>query len=84
VAVLIDGDGAKFTSELLQAREAGGGEAAPRLNQAVCYYLKETESELCTDDASVIVHVWANFGRFGQGLAPRWLHRYHRADVRIC
>lgn len=70
MAVLIDGDGAKFTSELLQAREAGGGEAARRLNQAVCHYLKETESELCADDASVVVHVWANLG----GLAKALLH----------
>ncbi|GAB7336106.1 hypothetical protein MBLNU13_g08904t2 [Cladosporium sp. NU13] len=62
VAVLVDGDGAKFTSELLQARETGGGEAARRLNQAICHYLKGTEPELYADDASVVVHVWANLG----------------------
>jgi len=70
VAVLVDGDGAKFTSELLQAREAGGGEAARRLNQAICHYLKGTEPELYADDASVVVHVWANLG----GLAKVLVH----------
>jgi hypothetical protein len=70
VAVLIDGDGAKFTSELLQARDTGGREAARRLNQAVCHYLKETDPELCLDNASVVVNIWANLG----GLAKTLLH----------
>jgi hypothetical protein len=70
VAVLIDGDGAKFTSELLQDRDTGGREAARRLNQAVCHYLKETDPELCVDNASVVVNIWANLG----GLAKALLH----------
>lgn len=70
MAVLIDGDGAKFTRELLQARDTGGREAARRLNQVVCHYLKETDPELCVDNASVVVNIWANLG----GLAKALLH----------
>jgi hypothetical protein len=70
VAVLIDGDGAKFTSELLQARDTGGREAARRLSQAVCQYLKEIDPELRVDNASVVVNIWANLG----GLANALLH----------
>jgi hypothetical protein len=70
VAVLIDGDGAKFISELLQARDAGGREAARRLSQAVCQYLKETDPELCVGNASIVANIWANLG----GLAKALLH----------
>ncbi|KAI7281451.1 hypothetical protein KC340_g18767, partial [Hortaea werneckii] len=60
VAVLIDGDGAKFSTELLRAQEPGGREAARRLNQAVRNYLKEIDPEHGTDVTTVVVSVWAN------------------------
>lgn len=60
MAVLIDGDGAKFSTELLRAQEPGGREAARRLNQAVRNYLKEIDPEHGTDVTTVVVSVWAN------------------------
>jgi len=62
VVVLIDGDGAKFTEELLQSQDKGGAEAAFRLNKAVREYVAATDPELCEDDTPVVVKIWANLG----------------------
>jgi hypothetical protein len=62
VAVLIDGDGAKFTEELLQTQEKGGAEAAFQLKEAVREYVGTTDPELCEDDAPIVVKIWANLG----------------------
>lgn len=68
VAVLIDGDGAKFTDELLQAQENGGAVATCRLKEAVRHYLSKEQPELSEEDTLIVVKIWANLGGLSNAL----------------
>lgn len=60
MAVLVDGDGAKFIDELLQFPESGGAEAARRLTDAIRLYLSQTNPKLSEDDTPILVNIRAN------------------------
>ncbi|KAJ9133167.1 C-x8-C-x5-C-x3-H type zinc finger protein [Pleurostoma richardsiae] len=66
VAVLIDGDGAKFLDGLLQDPTVGAVEAASRLKQAVKDYLEATA--LAYMDLPVLVRVYANLNGLAKAL----------------
>ncbi|BDD57585.1 hypothetical protein MAP00_002937 [Monascus purpureus] len=66
VAVLVDGDGAKFLDALLQDPHKGGAEAALRLKQEVRNYLQNTP--LGTEDIPIIVRVFANLNALAKAL----------------
>lgn len=57
VAVLVDGDGAKFKDNLLQNPDEGATNAALAIKQHVAAYLKETD---LSSDLTIFARVFAN------------------------
>jgi len=60
VVALIDGDGAPFVDELLQAGIDGGEKAAIRLQTEIKHYIEGLYSKAAGSDWSVMVQIFAN------------------------
>ncbi|KAM0421402.1 hypothetical protein ACHAPT_010756 [Fusarium lateritium] len=65
VAVLVDGDGAKFQDSLLQEPEEGANDAALALKQHVVDYLRDTN---IGSDITIFARVFANVRDLAQSL----------------
>ncbi|KAJ5115501.1 hypothetical protein NUU61_001260 [Penicillium alfredii] len=66
VAVVVDGDGAKFLDSLLRHPREGAKQAALNLKQAVKEYLKGTVLE--SDEVPIVVRIFANIDDLGRSL----------------
>lgn len=70
IAVLIDGDGAKFADAFLRNPVDGAPKAAQALKQAVRSYIQNDRecSEIIGDDIPILVRVYANLNGLAQSL----------------
>ncbi|KAF3024809.1 hypothetical protein E8E14_009453 [Neopestalotiopsis sp. 37M] len=68
IAVLIDGDGAKFADAFIRNTVDGAPRAAQALKQAVRSYIDTECSELIGDDIPILVRVYANLNGLAQSL----------------
>ncbi|KAH8650998.1 hypothetical protein BX600DRAFT_472904 [Xylariales sp. PMI_506] len=68
IAVLIDGDGAKFADAFLQRPVEGAVRAAQVLKQAVRDYVNDEFSELYDEDIPILIRVYANLNDLAKSL----------------
>ena len=66
VAILVDGDGAKFRDSLLRDPITGAAEAAQNLKQQVRDHLKGTP--LDSEDVPIVARIFANIKGLGNAL----------------
>jgi hypothetical protein len=68
IAVLIDGDGAKFADGFLRNPIEGAPRAAQVLKQAVRSYVEKEFPDLDGDDIPIFIRVYANLNGLSQSL----------------
>ncbi|ETS73649.1 hypothetical protein PFICI_14595 [Pestalotiopsis fici W106-1] len=68
IAVLIDGDGAKFADAFIRNPVDGAPRAAQVLKQAVRTYIENEVPELNGDDIPILIRVYANLNGLAQSL----------------
>lgn len=60
VVALIDGDGAPFIDDILQAGQNGGGKAAALLEREITHYVAGIDGHSAGANWSIMVHIFAN------------------------
>ncbi|KAK6853900.1 hypothetical protein PG995_010712 [Apiospora arundinis] len=68
IAILIDGDGAKFADHYLRSPLEGGPVAAQALKQAVRDYLQSDNHDFNSEDIPIIVRAYANLNDLAKSL----------------
>ncbi|KAK8043075.1 hypothetical protein PG994_013558 [Apiospora phragmitis] len=68
IAILIDGDGAKFADQYLRTPLEGGPVAAQALKQAVRDYLQTDTHDFNTEEIPIIVRAYANLNDLARSL----------------
>ncbi|KAK8119839.1 uncharacterized protein PG998_004465 [Apiospora kogelbergensis] len=68
IAILIDGDGAKFADPYLRNPLEGGPAAAQAIKQAVRDYLQTDNHDFNTEEISIIVRAYANLNDLAKSL----------------
>ncbi|KAK7926667.1 hypothetical protein PG985_003665 [Apiospora marii] len=68
IAILIDGDGAKFADQYLRSPLEGGPVAAQAIKQAVRDYLQTDDHDFNSEDIPIIVRAYANLNDLAKSL----------------
>lgn len=82
IAVLIDGDGAKFADAYLNDPVEGGSNAAKALRQAVRDHLRTSSNDFNSEDVPILIRVYANINDLAKSLRLSRIIE-HDEDMRL-